>query len=103
VRVFENDTSFHRSAINIVYFITHALQVFEGTVCVLVPVKHTTMADNKINVGQQDRVRIDANDPSEVEYVHRQYPHLRHEQVLEAIQKVGPDRETVIQYLKNLK
>jgi len=61
------------------------------------------MADNKTNVGKQDRIRIDANDPSEVEYVHREFPHLRHEQVLEAIKKVGPDREAVIQYLKNLK
>jgi len=61
------------------------------------------MADDKMNTGQQDRIRIDANDPSEVEYVHRQFPQLRHEQVLEAIMKVGPDREAVIQYLKNLK
>jgi len=61
------------------------------------------MADDKKNTGQQDRILIDANDPSEVEYVHRQFPQLRHEQVLEAIMKVGPDREAVIQYLKNLK
>jgi hypothetical protein len=61
------------------------------------------MADDKGNMGQQDKIRIDANDPSELEYVHREFPHLRHEQVLEAIQKVGTDREAVIQYLKNLK
>jgi hypothetical protein len=61
------------------------------------------MSDNKTNVGQQDRTRIDANDPAEVEYVHRQFPHLKHEQVLEAIKNKGPIREDVIKFLQNLK
>jgi hypothetical protein len=61
------------------------------------------MSDNKTNVGQQDRIRIDANDPAEVEYVHRQFPHLKHEQILEAIKNKGPFREDVIKYLQNLK
>lgn len=60
------------------------------------------MSDSKQNVGQQDRIRIDANDPSEVEYVHRQYPHLSHQQVLEAILSKGPMREDVIKYLDGL-
>ena len=61
------------------------------------------MADNKSKVGQQDKVRIDASDPSEVEYVHRQFPHLQHQQVLDAIREKGPMREDVIRYLKTLK
>lgn len=61
------------------------------------------MSDNKTNVGPQDRTRIDANDPAEVEYVHRQFPHLKHEQVLEAIKSKGPIREDVIKYLQGLK
>jgi hypothetical protein len=61
------------------------------------------MADSKQNVGQQDRLRIDLNDPSEIEYVHRQFPELKHEQVVEAIREKGPMREDVINYLKSLK
>lgn len=61
------------------------------------------MSDSKSNVGKQDRIRIDSNDRSEVEYVHQQYPHLSHEQVLEAIRSKGPYREDVIKYLDGLK
>jgi hypothetical protein len=61
------------------------------------------MSDNKSNVGHQDRIRIDANDPAEVEYVHRLFPHLTHDQVIEAIENEGPLREDVMKYLQNLK
>ena len=61
------------------------------------------MADNKTKVGQQDKIRIDASDPSEVEYVHRQFPHLQHQQVLDAVKEKGPLREDVIKFLKTLK
>ncbi|SEN11459.1 Protein of unknown function [Chitinophaga rupis] len=60
------------------------------------------MADNKSNVGQQDRIRVDANDPSEVEYLHRQFAHLKHEQVVEAIKSKGPLRADVVKYLETL-
>jgi len=60
------------------------------------------MADNKSNVGQQDRIRVDANDPSEVEYLHRQFANLKHEQVVEAIKAKGPLREDVVKYLETL-
>lgn len=60
------------------------------------------MSDSKQNVGQQDRLRVDANDPSEVEYVHRQFPGLTHQQVLNAIKEKGPLREDVIKFLKSL-
>lgn len=60
------------------------------------------MSDSKSNVGQQDRIRVDANDPSEVEYLHRQFPKLKHEQVLEAVKSKGPLREDIVKYLKTL-
>jgi len=58
------------------------------------------MSDNKNNTGQQDRIRIDANDPSEVEYVHSLFPELEHSQVLDAIKEKGPIRKDVMEYLK---
>ena len=35
------------------------------------------------------------NDPVDVEYVHHQFPWLSHEQIKEAIEKHGPDRDAV--------
>ncbi|MBW8683492.1 DUF3606 domain-containing protein [Chitinophaga rhizophila] len=61
------------------------------------------MSDSKQNVGQQDRVRVDANDPSEVEFVHRQFPELSHGQVLAAIKENGPLREDIYKKLESLK
>ena len=58
------------------------------------------MADNKTISDERERTKIDANDTSEVEYVHRQFPHLEHREVLDAIKQYGPDREDVIEYLK---
>ena len=59
------------------------------------------MSDKKDNRGQRDRVRIDLNDPSEVEYVHQQFSHLKHEEVVDAIKKAGPLREDVMKYLRD--
>jgi hypothetical protein len=61
------------------------------------------MADDKTNVGKQDDIRVDANDPSEVEYLHRQFPHLSHQEVKEAIEKAGPLRGDIIAYLQKKK
>lgn len=61
------------------------------------------MSDNKSNVGQQDRIRVDANDANEVEYLHRQFPHLQHAQVLEAVKEKGPLREDIVKHLQTLK
>ena len=58
------------------------------------------MSDNKNIVSQQDRIRIDINDPSEVEYVHSQFPELEHQQVVDAIKEKGPVRKDVVEYLK---
>jgi hypothetical protein len=61
------------------------------------------MSDNKGMTGTQDKIRVDANDKSEVEYVHQQFPHLQHAQVLDAIKSKGPMREDIVKYLKTLK
>ena len=45
------------------------------------------MSDNKNIVSQQDGIRIDINDPSEVEYVHSQFPELEHQQVVDVIEE----------------
>lgn len=60
------------------------------------------MSDNKANIGKQDRIRVSAKDPNEVEYVHRQFPSLTHEQVVAAIKRAGPLREEVMKYLGEL-
>lgn len=48
----------------------------------------------------QDRIRIDSNDPSEVEYVHSLFPELEHEDIVKAIKEKGPIRKDVMEYLK---
>jgi hypothetical protein len=53
------------------------------------------MADDKRNTGNQDDIRVDINDPSEVEYVHRQFPQKTHEEVVDAIRKYGPMRKDI--------
>ena len=61
------------------------------------------MSDQKTNTGNQDRMRVDSNDPSEVEYLHRQFSYLTHQQVLEAVKSNGPMREDKETFLKALK
>ena len=63
--------------------------------------KNLFMADNKNIRDRRDSSKIDANDPAEVEYVHQQFPHLQHAEVLEAIKSKGPSRTDVITYLKS--
>ena len=57
------------------------------------------MADSKNLRDQRDASKIDLNDPSEVEYVHRQFPKLDHSQIVAAIKEKGPAREAVMSYL----
>jgi hypothetical protein len=61
------------------------------------------MSDNKDSRDGRDRSKVDSNDTSEVEYVHQQYPHLSHEQVLEAIKAHGPNREAINAFLEKQK
>lgn len=62
--------------------------------------KLKTMSDNKHNVGTQDDIRVDSQDVSEVEYLHRQFPDKTHEEIKEAIKKAGPLRVNIITYLQ---
>ena len=61
------------------------------------------MADNKQNVGKQDDIRVDLNDPSEVEYLHQQYPDKSHAEIKAAIEKYGPLRKDIVKALNNAK
>jgi Protein of unknown function (DUF3606) len=58
------------------------------------------MSDDKNYRGQQDRLRVDANDPSEVEYLHRQFPEKSHEEIKKAIQSAGPLRADIERRLR---
>lgn len=58
------------------------------------------MPDDKNLTTKQDRDRVDINDRLEVEYVHTQFPELEHEQIIEAIEKSGPIRKDIYEYLK---
>lgn len=58
------------------------------------------MSDNKQNTGKQDDIRVDSKDPSEVEYLHRQFPAKSHEEIKQAIEKAGPLRANIIEYLQ---
>ena len=58
------------------------------------------MSDNKTMTDQRDSVKIDIHDPSEVEYVHQQFPNLEHSQIVQAIKEKGPSRKAVMDYLQ---
>ena len=58
------------------------------------------MSDNKQNTGRQDAIRVDINDPSEVEYLHQQFPDKTHQQVKDAIEAAGPLRSDIEAYLR---
>ena len=58
------------------------------------------MSDKKDKKKQEENKNIDVNDQKEVEKIHRQFPHMSHEQIVDAIQKTGPDRDDVLRFLK---
>ena len=57
------------------------------------------MSDNKSKTGKQDDIRVDINDSSEVEYLHRQFPDKSHEEIKEAVKSAGPMRKDIEEYL----
>ncbi len=57
------------------------------------------MPDDKKNTGKQDDIRVDSNDPSEVEYLHSRFPNKSHEEIKEAIRKYGPMRKDIEEQL----
>ena len=56
--------------------------------------------DNKKMTDKRDRSKIDIYDPSEVEFVHQQFPALEHAQIVKAIREKGPARTAVMDYLE---
>jgi len=62
--------------------------------------KSKYMSDNKAIRDKRDSSKIDLFDPSEVEYVHQQFPNLLHSQIVDAIREKGPSREEVMKYLE---
>lgn len=58
------------------------------------------MADDKSVKGKQDGLRVDVNDPSEVEYLHSRHPEHTHEEIRDAIKKYGPLRKDIEDQLK---
>ena len=61
------------------------------------------MSDNTTKQdGAKTAAKIDADNYSEVEQIHQQFPHMEHQQVLNAVKQYGPDKEDVIEYLKNI-
>ena len=58
------------------------------------------MSDDKTKQSKGDDIRVDINDPSEVEYLHRQFPNKEHSEIVEAIKAAGPLREKIVNYLK---
>jgi len=58
------------------------------------------MSDDKTNRGRPDKLRVDINDKSEVEYLHQQFPNKSHEEVVDAIRRYGPMREDIEKELR---
>jgi hypothetical protein len=57
------------------------------------------MSDNKTNVGTQDDVRVDKNDPSEIQFIQRKFPNKSAEEIRQAIEAAGPMRRDIEEYL----
>lgn len=57
------------------------------------------MADNKQNTGKQDDIWVDINAPSEVKYLHKQFPGKTHDEIKQAIKAAGPMRKKIIECL----
>lgn len=62
--------------------------------------KTTYTPDNKNKHDGRDRSKVDANDKSEVEYLHSQHPALTHEEILDAVRKYGPSRKDIEAHLQ---
>ena len=58
------------------------------------------MSDNKNKQDGPDRARVVSNEPSEVEYLHQQFPNKTNEQIKTAIKYAGPLRRDIERYLR---
>jgi hypothetical protein len=57
------------------------------------------MSDNKNMRDGRDRSKVDANDSSEVEYIHKQFPQFSHQEILQAVKAHGPSRASIMDFL----
>ena len=57
------------------------------------------MSDDKSKQGRQDDRKVDRNDGSEVEYLHRKFPDKSHNEIKKAIETKGPVRKDIEEYL----
>lgn len=58
------------------------------------------MSDDKNKQDARDDIRVDSNDPAEVEYLHRQFPAKSHEDIKKAISEKGPYRKDIEAWLR---
>ncbi|BAV06895.1 hypothetical protein SAMN05421788_102472 [Filimonas lacunae] len=47
----------------------------------------------------EERVKINKDDPEEVAYMHRQFPLMQYELIVEAIEEAGPYKDEIMTYL----
>ena len=57
------------------------------------------MSDDKNKQGNQDDIRVDRNDASEIAYLQQQFPGKTIEELKQAVANAGPLRENIIAYL----
>ena len=55
--------------------------------------------DNKNISDGRDKAKVDINDHFEVEYLHQQWKQFTHAQIKEAIEKYGPERKNIEDFL----
>lgn len=60
-------------------------------------------SNHKTEKDQPDKLKVDAKNISEVEYLHSQFPTYSHLEITNAITIAGPLRDDVIIYLNNYK
>jgi len=51
------------------------------------------------NTTDAERMKIDKNNPEEVSFMHRQFPLMYQEQIVEAIEEAGPYKDDIMAYL----
>jgi hypothetical protein len=60
------------------------------------------MSENNIKDAGHTDVRIYPNDENEAKYVHSLFPRLYYWEVVEAIKKYGPARESIMNHLQDM-
>jgi hypothetical protein len=58
------------------------------------------MSDNKSRQGKQDDLRVDSKDPSEIKYLHSQFPNKSKDEIEKAVRDKGPLRRDIEEHLR---